>query len=178
MRKLLPLIFAPLMLGACASDFLAPQVPQAQPVRATAEPEDGRYTVVYRGASGTTAARTRDLALLRASNITLQKGGDWFEIITEYAGTDEERTSDFERDPFGNQVQLKGECGLLGCPSNARPQPGFSDAERGRETRVSPTHSFEIIVHQNPMPANNRNAYNAVRTSEDVRARYAADTAN
>lgn len=172
MRTLLPLILAPLFLAGCASDLLVPEAPQGRPINATSEPDDGRYTVVYRGAAGTTAAKTRDLALLRASSITLQKGGDWFEVVTEYAGTDKERTSDFERDPFGNQVQLKAECGLLGCPSNARPQPGFSDAERGRETRISPTHSFEIIVHQNPIPFTATDAYDAVRTSEEVRERY------
>lgn len=173
MRLLLPLMLAPLFLAGCASDFLVPEAPQGRAIAASTEPDDGRYTVIYRGAVGSTAAKTRDLALLRAANITLQKGGDWFEIVTEYAGTDRERTSDFERDPFGNQVQLKGECGLLGCPSNARPQPGFSDADRGRETRISPTHSFEIIVQKNPIPFTATDAYDAVRTSEEVRARYA-----
>ena len=170
MRILLPLILAPLALGGCASDFLIPDAPRGQAVNAKSE--DGRYTVVYRAAPGTTPSKTRDLALLRASTITLQKGGDWFEIVTEYAGTDKDRTTDFERDPFGNQVQLKGECGLLGCPSNSRPEPGFSDADRGRETRISPTHSFEIVVHQNPIPFDATDAYDAVRTSEDIRARY------
>ena len=175
MRKLLLLILAPLFVTGCASEFLAPEVPQGQPISVNAEPEDGLYSVVYRGAPGSTAAKTRDLALLRASTITLQKGGDWFEIVTEYAGSSKERTSDFERDPFGNQVQLKGECGLLGCPSNARPEPGFSDADRNRATRVSPTHSFEIMIHQNPIPFTATDAYDAVRTSEDVRARYSAE---
>ncbi|MEO9971514.1 MAG: hypothetical protein ABJG15_17085 [Hyphomonadaceae bacterium] len=178
MRTFLPLILAPLLLAGCASDFLVPETPQGSATAAPAEPDDGRYTVIYRGTPGSTASKTRDLALLRASSITLQKGGDWFEIVTEYAGQDKETTSDFERDPFGNQVQLKGECGLLGCPSNSRPQPGFSDAERGRETRISPTHSFEIIIHENPIPFTATDGYDAVRTSEEVRERYYADDDN
>ena len=169
MRKLLLLILAPLFVTGCASEFLAPEVPQGQPISVNAEPEDGLYSVVYRGAPGSTAAKTRDLALLRASTITLQKGGDWFEIVTEYAGSSKERTSDFERDPFGNQVQLKGECGLLGCPSNARPEPGFSDADRNRETRVSPTHSFEIMIHQNPIPFTATDALSLIHISEPTR---------
>lgn len=175
MRILMPLLIAPLFLAGCISDPVAPQTSRSQPASVSAEPDDGRYTVVYRGAPGTTAAKTRDLALLRASTITLQKGGDWFEIVNEYAGQDKERTTDFQRDPFGNQVQLKGECGLLGCPSNARPEPGFSDANRDRETRITPNHGFEIIIHNNPIPFDNSNAYDAVRTSEEVRERYYSD---
>lgn len=174
MRFLLPLALAPFLVGGCASDFLIPVAPQGSASLNSAKSDDGRYTVVYRAAPGTTPSKTRDLALLRASTITLQKGGDWFEIVTEYAGTDKDRTTDFERDPFGNQVQLKGECGLLGCPSNARPEPGFSDADRGREARISPTHSFEIIVHDNPIPFTATEAYDAVRTSEEIRERYYA----
>ncbi len=178
MRFLLPLALAPFLIGGCASDLLVPEAPQGQAIIAADEPEDGRYTVVYRAPPGTTPSKTRDLALLRASTITLQKGGDWFEIVTEYAGTDKERTTDFERDPFGNQTQLKGECGLLGCPSNARPEPGFSDADRGRETRVSPTHSFEIVIHDNPIAFDATEAYDAVRTSEEIRERYYSKDSN
>lgn len=47
--------------------------------------EQGRYRVSY---TDKDAARSHDMALLRAAEITLQEGGDWFEITGGYTDQD------------------------------------------------------------------------------------------
>jgi hypothetical protein len=47
--------------------------------------EQGRYRISYTDAD---AARSHDMALLRAAEITLQEGADWFEITGGYTDQD------------------------------------------------------------------------------------------
>jgi hypothetical protein len=51
--------------------------------------EQGRWRVTFRGGPGADANRVNDLALLRAADITLREGYDWFRVTdrrTEASG--------------------------------------------------------------------------------------------
>lgn len=47
--------------------------------------EPGRYRVTFRGGSGAPANLVSDYALLRAAEITLRDGYDWFRVVDRYA---------------------------------------------------------------------------------------------
>ncbi|MEL7453342.1 MAG: hypothetical protein AAGJ50_08245, partial [Pseudomonadota bacterium] len=126
----------------------------------------------YRGAPNANASEVRDLALLRASSITLQKGGDWFEVLTEYSRTEQRTETAFQRDPFANRIAQTADCGVLGCTTSVRPEAGLNDIEGQKTSEPSITQSFEIMVHSGTPPIGNANAYDAVETSEALRARY------
>lgn len=162
-----------LLVAACSSNPY--NIPDPGPVTASSEPSDGKYTVTYRGAPSSSAEKVRDLALLRAATITLQKNGDWFEIITDYARQQDERKSDFELDPFAEAGDSLGDCGVLGCPSRAKPDtPGRRDVDPASTKRSFSIQSFEIIVHKGQVPFANRKAYDALQVSEEMREKYSA----
>ncbi|MDZ4362864.1 CC0125/CC1285 family lipoprotein [Brevundimonas sp.] len=85
MRPLvLPLVaVAALSLSACAS--LAPYGPQGSPSGqgfAEQRIESNRYRVTYRGVGA--AGPVADRALLRAAELTLEQGYDWFEVTQRW----------------------------------------------------------------------------------------------
>lgn len=45
-----------------------------------------RFRVSYIGAPGSSAEETRDRALLRAAELTLEKGNEWFEVADQASG--------------------------------------------------------------------------------------------
>ncbi|MEQ7155655.1 CC0125/CC1285 family lipoprotein [Brevundimonas aurifodinae] len=72
-----------LSLAACAS--LAPYGPQAGPGGqgyAEQRIESDRYRVTYNGVGA--PGPVADLALLRAADLTLEQGYDWFEVTQRY----------------------------------------------------------------------------------------------
>jgi hypothetical protein len=48
--------------------------------------EDGRYRVTYRGGNGAPLAQVEDYALLRAADITVRDGYDWFRVVDSRGG--------------------------------------------------------------------------------------------
>ena len=47
--------------------------------------EPGRYRVTFRGGPGAPMAQVADYALLRAADLTLADGYDWFRVVDRYA---------------------------------------------------------------------------------------------
>lgn len=170
---ILSVLLSSLLFGGCAG--LAYEVPDPGPVSAREEPADGRYTVTYRGSPSATVAQVRDLALLRAATITLQKGGDWFEVVTDYSRTETQRQSLYQQDPFGERADTRAECGVLGCPSNARPELGQGDVDPATRQRSFRVQSFEIEVHSGEMPLSAGETYDALVLSNELRERYKAE---
>jgi len=170
--SVLPLITPVLLLASCISDPY--NVPDPGPVTALEEPEDRRYTVTYRGNSFSSAERVRDLALLRAATITLQKGGTWFEVVTDYSRIEDTQPTQFEQDPFRESGALQNNCGVLGCPSDARPDDILGQRDRDAEdrNRTNVIQSFEIIVNSGERPFTKENSYDALEVSDEMRRRY------
>ena len=173
--SLLPALSVATLLAGCLS-APAYDTPDPGPITALEEPEDGRYTITYRGAPNFSTAKVRDLALLRAATITLQKGGDWFEVITDYSRTENDKQTRFQQDPFGQSTQSQVNCGVLGCPSTARPDEilGQQDIDPKAQARSYTIQSFEIIVNTGERPAWKENTYNALQISDEMRQRYSA----
>jgi hypothetical protein len=171
LKSVLFLAMLPLLASACTSNPY--NIPDPGPVTAIEEPADGKYTVTYRGAPGATVQKVRDLALLRASQITLQKGGNWFEIVTDYSRTQDEAKSAFELDPFSEIGDSQGDCGVLGCPSRARPDAlGQRDIDPKATKQSYSIQSFEIIVNTGERPFYKENTYSALEISEEMRKKY------
>ena len=122
MTKKLLIIPLAAALTACASSgkpvYMAAQDPgdfgyYASPL------EDNRYRVAYkiRGDEVTTA---KDYALLRAAELTLQRGYEWFEIVDRNTNVEESDTYRTTARMRVNATTYR-ECGLLGCTTVTRP---------------------------------------------------------
>jgi hypothetical protein len=86
MRRLTTIIALCAALGACAT---APTVygpsGSAQGVGfSEMRIEPGRYRVTFRGGAGAPIAQVSDYALLRAAELTLADGYEWFRVVDRY----------------------------------------------------------------------------------------------
>ena len=78
------------LLAACASHTpYGPARSDGAAGYASQKIEQGRYRVSY---TDPDAGRSHDMALLRAAEITLQEGGDWFEVTGGYTDQDNSRS--------------------------------------------------------------------------------------
>lgn len=108
MRSLI-FLSAALALGACATTA-APYGPAEKPGAvgyASQQIESDRYQVSY---TDTEPRRARDLALLRAAQVTLENGMDWFEITNSYTDVPQSSAS-------RSSVSLGGSVGSHGRSS-------------------------------------------------------------
>ncbi|MDP3659025.1 hypothetical protein [Phenylobacterium sp.] len=86
MKRIVPLVLATLLLGACAS---APTLyqPAAGPQAVGFSEyriEPGRYRITFRGGSGAPPEQVADFALLRAADLALADGYDWFRVSDRF----------------------------------------------------------------------------------------------
>ncbi len=84
-----------------------------------------RYRVHYK-ARGTDNAEAMDMALLRAAELTLLQGYDWFVVVNR------EQMAERNRDHHtgssigaSRQQEVVRDCGLLGCTTRTRPNTQY-----------------------------------------------------
>jgi hypothetical protein len=85
MRRAL-FLAAALALAACASPSVyAPAARANGPGFSDLRIEQDRHRVTFRGTSADTPAKLNDMALLRAAELTLAQGYDWFQVTNRFA---------------------------------------------------------------------------------------------
>ncbi|KCZ48432.1 CC0125/CC1285 family lipoprotein [Hyphomonas pacifica] len=130
--------------------------------------EANRYRVTYRGDTAQTSAEVQNMALLRAAEVTMEHGGDWFEIVGDETSGDVKTQQRLADQDITTRPELRRDCGLLGCTTRGYPvDVRRSDIET--ETRVIYSHTLEMVIHQGPKPQGNSRAYDAVETAANLR---------
>lgn len=130
--------------------------------------DTGRYRVSYTGDSGQSASEVQNLALLRAAEVTLDNGGDWFEIITDNTSGDVRTRKRLADQGVNTMPELRRDCGVLGCTTRGFPV-SVRDSDIESETRVVYDHTMEILIHQGTKPPNTPTAYDARETAANLR---------
>lgn len=148
------LIAALLGLGACAS---SPRYVAADSAgdygHYSRKISDDRYRVNFNGSRRTNLQDARDYALLRAAELTLAKGYQWFQIVDRETST----TETVDREPrfgFGYERAWRVErnCGLVSCTRSVRPATYTTwRVDSGRPTEKH-SHSIEIVMGKGKMP--------------------------
>lgn len=171
MKRAIAAAGAALLLGACAGgpDYREASRPGAEGY-ASQQIESNRYRVSYTGDARQSAQTVRDYALLRAAELTLEEGGDWFEVVAAETSEDTDTRTRFENRGFETETRIVRECGLLGCTSRAQPVTTYGGTEMREETETVFDHSMEIIVHTGLKPPENPRAYDAAQTAANLRA--------
>lgn len=120
---------------------------------------ENRYRVNFNGSRRTNLQDTRDFALLRAAELTLAEGNDWFQIVDRETATIESKEPETG---FGYQRAwyVQRNCGLVGCTESVRPATHATwRIDSGREVQRH-SHSIEIVMGKGKMPGNG-NYYDA-----------------
>ena len=103
--------------------------------------ETGRHRVSF---TDNDPNRARNMALLRAAEITLMEGRDWFEVTSEYTDADSRRSS-------GSSISVGGGGGSYGRSTSVGVGVGFGiplgGGSSGKTTAV-----LEIVTGANPKP--------------------------
>jgi hypothetical protein len=163
-RFLAPFIAAAFMLGACAT---APSyTPATTPNGAgyfERQIEGNRYFVTYRAAGEADALMLQDFALLRAAELTLQQGGDWFWV--------DRRTLDDAAAPSGPRLGVSVGGGSFGSHSGVGVGVGMS-FPLGRGGQRAHSATVEMRIGEGPKP-DDANAFDAHAIAANLRARLA-----
>ena len=115
---------------------------------------DTRYRVTFTGNSNTPSETVKDHALLRAAELTLSQGYDWFQLADRE--TDREvsgSTSVGGGVSFAPTTHAYQRCGLVSC-NTATTYSGMSTAVGIGTTTASTAYSsaLEIVLGKYPMP--------------------------
>jgi hypothetical protein len=152
-----------LALGACAS---SPRYVEADHADGyghyTTRLAQDRYRIQFNGRRSTGRSTTQDYTLLRAADLTLEEGYDWFEIVAR----DTETTHTAGHQPatgFGYQrtYWVEDRCGMISCTRSVRPATYGSlyIGNERPETRYS--HTLEIVLVKGAMPQTGGRYYDA-----------------
>lgn len=164
-------IAAALMLGACASS--GPKYVAADDAgdygHYSTKLDDNRFRITFNGNERTGLDTTKDYALLRAAELTLQEGYTWFEVVDR-----ETRTTEVERDfPRSGIAHERGHmvernCGLLGCSERVRPRTTTSIHIDTAGEKSSYSYSMEVLMGNGEMPQKGGNYYNASSVAKSL----------
>lgn len=142
--KMMILLGSAALMAACASapDYRAASDASGAGYSETPIESD-RYRVSYH-LNRDDAAEAQELALRRAAELTLEKGHDTFELVSQATDTQTER----DRSPHGSGINtvVQRNCGLLACSTSVARVPAdpfYSDIKRKRS---EVTVALEIIM--------------------------------
>lgn len=142
--KMIILLGSAALMAACAS---APDYRAASnaigPGYSETPIESDRYRLSYH-LNRDDAAKAQELALRRAAELTLEKGYDTFELVSQ--ATDVQTERDRSVRGSGSDTVVQRNCGLLGCSTSVARVPAdpfYSDIERQRS---EVTVTLEIIM--------------------------------
>lgn len=169
--QIVTILLAAMLMTACATQtkYMAAEKRGAYGYTDT-QLTERRYRVTFTGNSLTPKETVQDFMLLRAAEITLENGYDWFKPVTR----ETERKS---RDGGGSSVgvgvahgspTVYRRCGLLSCDSVTTYDTHVSGSVSSGGTRDSYASSMEITLGKNPMPED-MEAYDAKELAATLR---------
>lgn len=145
MKHLRICLVAALSLTACAS---APSYRSASSATASGYSEQviekDRYRVQYR-LKGSDKAAARDYALLRAGELTLEKGYSTFELVSQESETVREDSAGFETG-LERDYAITRDCGLLSCQTRTVPTYSGSASAGTGSTKREAVVTLEILM--------------------------------
>tara|TARA_R100001126_G_C4786766_1_gene129870 strand:- start:31 stop:522 length:492 start_codon:yes stop_codon:yes gene_type:complete len=137
------ILIAASLLAACASNAAyGPASKSGAMGYSSQQIETGRYQVSY---TDSDPSRARDRALLRAAELTLQEGSDWFEITSSFTDRSEEGRSG------GSSVSIGGSSGSHGRSSSVGVGVGIGIPINGSSSG-SVTEVLEIVTGKGAKP--------------------------
>ena len=171
MKKIFWILLFVFILSACTSAPSSPYKAAKGSGYGYSEKSLGtnNYRIEFKIANGNTR-KAEDYAILRAAELTISQGYDWFEVKNRYLTHNDmdKRNKNVNDSDRYSREQISRECGLLGCRTQVRsmPEPDVDNEILSREASVI----VEIIFGKGIRPAK-QNIYDALETRETLRAK-------
>lgn len=168
------LFAATVVLAACASGhtpYMPAQNEDSFGYRESALGEN-RYRVTFAGNSFTSSDQVQDYTLLRAAELTIQKGYDWFSVANRDTATIEDSTGDVSTSVgYSTVPMVETRCGLLTCSSRYSTYPTLATrVDMPDRDRKSYTSQLEIVM-QHGTAERDADSYDARELIDVIRAR-------
>lgn len=162
-------IAAALALAACATSAPPPYAPSASAEIAgysETQVETNRYFVTYRAPGGADAALLQDYALLRAADLALQNGREWFWVDRRALDEQPSRSS-------GPSIGVGVGAGSWGGSSGGSVGVGINLPIGGQGGQRARAATLEVRLGEGPKP-DDPSAYDARSVAASLRARFNA----
>jgi hypothetical protein len=158
-------------LGGCAS---GPKYVEADHANDygyyTTQLDQNRYRIVFNGGQTAGLNTARDYALLRAAELTLQEGYDWFQVVDRETSTSHRPEEPLMAFGYERAWYVERSCGLLGCSQSVYPRDLPYTSISSEDARPAHSHALEIVTGSGAMPADGGNYYDASSVARSLRA--------
>lgn len=159
LRQVMTMAAVLMLLAACAS----------QPAYRAADEEgygyserqltEDQFRIHFRG-RGDDTGRAMDYAMLRASELTLEKGFDWFDVASRDTLVDREQVPVATTSAVGVSYATVQDCGLLTCTKYYRPVPQYHTSVNMGDQRSEVEVIMEVRMGKGVRPSD-QNSYDA-----------------
>ena len=157
MKRLIALPLLILGLAGCETPTVyAPMAHPGSPGYSESRIQADRYRVTFHGGSNADRDRVHDLTLLRAAQLTLQSGYDWFEVVNAYGEA---------APPRGPVLSFGGGTGSYGWHGGSSVGVGVGGTPLGGGPTLSET--LEILMAKG-QPPRQPNAYDAHELAQSI----------
>ena len=168
MRNRLTALLLPLFIAACAS---SPNYNSANSSKSygytDTQLQSDRYRVQYR-LRGDNVGQAQDFALLRAADLTMAGGDDWFRIVDRSSDVTNNKDR-VDSSSFTANRAVTRECGLLGCRTTTSPDYTVGTTV-GAYDRGATVVVIEVVTGNGETPAG-ANVYDASEIAGNIRSR-------
>jgi hypothetical protein len=156
----LPPVLAALALAACTTPTVfAPMQRADGPGFSETRIESDRCCITFRGGSDAGPDRVADLALLRAAQLTLQQGFDWFQVTQSFG---------VGQPPRGPFLSVGGGTSSWGWGGGSSFGVGVEGIPLGGGPMLSQT--LEVFMGRGPTPRDDPTIYDARDVARSIRA--------
>lgn len=171
MRSLFMPVVLMTMLGACATQAVyAPATSKGGPGYTETRLGTGRYRVTFTGTSDTPKEAAQDYALLRAAELSLQDGYDWFRLANQDVEKKVRESTTMDGGAIAPATQVYRDCGLLACQTTVVSDPTYGMDMSTTTTTATYTAEVEIVAGRQPKP-DGTDVYDARDVVQSIRAR-------
>jgi len=170
LRKSILVLSFMALLGGCASQSVYKPAERSGAEGYTeTKLSENRYRVSFNGNESTGSGKVQDYALLRAAELTLQNGYDWFELANKDIEKKQRQQTSVDSGLDVPRTTVYQSCGLLTCRTAVAHSPGYGVGVATTTTRTEYSAQLEVVMGKNPKPSKG-DAYDAREVASTLRA--------
>lgn len=160
LKQMMTMAAVVMLLAACASQPAYRAAEEGGYGYSERQLTEDQFRIHFRG-RGDDTGRAMDYAMLRASELALEKGFDWFDVASRDTLVDREQVpTTTSTSAVGVSYATVQDCGLLTCTTYYRPVPQYHTSVNMGDQRSEVEVIMEIRMGKGVRPSD-QNSYDA-----------------